>query len=108
MMETKKIKVSVFYPNTQGKKFDMDYYLNKHAALVSKTLGSALVDSTYDKGLGGGAPGAPAPFVAIANLYFNSMEEFGASFGPAVPVFMADMPNYTDIEPVVQVSEVIG
>ena len=108
MMKTNKIKVSVFYPHTEGKKFDMDYYLNKHAALVSKTLGSALIGSSYDKGLGGGAPGAPAPFVAIANLYFNSMEEFGASFGPSVPVFMADMPNYTDIEPVVQVSEVIG
>jgi hypothetical protein len=36
------------------------------------------------------------------------MEEFGASFGTSVPVFMADMPNYTDIEPLVQVSEVAG
>ena len=107
-MKPNRIKVSVFYPNTAGKKFDIDYYLNKHAPLVSKTLGSALVDSSYDKGPGGGAPGSPAPFVAIANLYFNSMEEFGASFGPSAPVFMADMPNYTDIEPVVQVSEVAG
>ncbi|MFD1314646.1 EthD family reductase [Namhaeicola litoreus] len=107
-MKTNLIKVSVFYPNTEGKRFDMDYYLNKHSVLVSKTLGKALIDVSYDKGIGGGAPGASAPFVAIANLYFNSMEDFGASFGPSVPVFMADMPNYTDIEPVVQVSEVAG
>jgi hypothetical protein len=28
------IKVSVFYANEEGKKFDMDYYLNSHIPLV--------------------------------------------------------------------------
>lgn len=101
------IKVSVLYPNGEGKKFDMDYYIDKHVPLVSKTLGDALQGASYDKGLGGGAPGSPAPNVAMANLYFNSMEEFGQAFGAAAPTLMGDLPNFTDIAPVVQISEVM-
>ena len=83
----------------------MDDCLKKHAG--PKSFVSALVDANYDK-KPGEATGSLAPFAAIAHLYVNSMEEFGASFGSSVPVFMADKPNYTDNEPVVQVNEVIG
>lgn len=102
------IKVSVFYPNGEGKTFDMDYYLSNHAPLVSKTLGPALQGASYDKGLGGAGPDAPAEYVAIANLYFNSMEDFGEAFEEGASTLMADLPNFTDIEPVIQISEVVG
>jgi len=46
------IKVSVFYPAGEGKNFDMEYYINNHVPLVSKTLGDALKEASYDKGLG--------------------------------------------------------
>ncbi len=101
-------KVSVFYPNTDGKKFNMAYYCERHVPLVSKTLGKALKGASYDQGMGGGAPGSPAPFVAIAHLYFNSMEEFGQAFTTGAPILMADIPNFTDIEPIVQVSQVVA
>ena len=101
------IKVSVFYPAGEGKNFDMEYYTNIHVPLVSKTLGDALKEASYDKGLGGGAPGSPATYVAMANIYFNSMEEFGQAFGTAAPTLMGDLPNFTNIEPVVQISEVM-
>ncbi|MCJ7465250.1 MAG: EthD family reductase [Maribacter sp.] len=101
------IKVSVFYPNADGKKFDMDYYIGTHVPLVSKTLGTALKGASYDKGLGGGAPGSPATYVSIANLFFDSIEEFGEAFGAAAPTFQADLPNFTNIEPIVQISEVM-
>ena len=32
-------KVSVMYPNGEGKTFDMDYYTNTHLALVGSLLG---------------------------------------------------------------------
>ena len=101
------IKVSVMYPNGEGKNFNMDYYLNSHVPLVSKTLGDALQVASYDKGLGGGAPGSPATYVAMANLYFNSMEEFGQAFATGAPTLMADLPGFTNIEPVIQISEVM-
>lgn len=101
------IKVSVFYPAGEGKNFDMEYYISNHVPLVSKTLGDALKGASYDKGLGGGVPGSPATYTAMANLYFNSMEEFGQAFATGAPKLMGDLPNFTNIEPVVQVSEVM-
>lgn len=101
------IKVSVMYPNGEGKNFNMEYYINNHVPLVSKTLGDALQLASYDKGLGGGAPGTAATYVAMANLYFNTMEEFGQAFAIGAPALMADLPNFTNIEPVVQICEVM-
>ena len=99
------IKLSVFYPNQEGKTFDMDYYCNKHIPMVAELLGDAVKGASVEEGLGGGAPGTPAAFIAMGNLYFDSMESFQNSFGPNAAQIMADVPNYTNIEPVVQLSK---
>ena len=101
------IKVSVLYPNGEGKSFDMDYYCNKHVPMVAKLLGDSVKSASVEKGLAGAAPGSTAAFAAMGNLYFNSMEEFGNSFGPNADRIMADLPNFTNIEPTVQISEVM-
>jgi uncharacterized protein (TIGR02118 family) len=100
------IKVSVFYPNSEGSKFDLDYYVSKHMPMVESEVGPALQGMSVDAGLAGGAPGAPAPYACIGHLLFNSVEAFQTSFGPKAGVIMADIPNYTDIAPVMQISEV--
>lgn len=98
--------VSVFYPYAPDKKFDRGYYLEKHMPLVMNRLrGSGLIRYEVDKGLAGGEPGSPPPFVATARLYFNTLEEFQQGFGAHGSELVADIPNYTDIEPQVQVSE---
>ena len=101
------IKVSVLYPSGEGKHFNMDYYANKHVALVTGLLGDAIVGATVEKGLGGAAPGEKAPFEAMGNLYFESMESFQNSFGPNAAAIMGDVPNFTNIEPRMQISEVV-
>lgn len=101
------IKVSIFYPGGEDTTFDMDYYLNKHVPMVSGLLGEAMIGATIEKGLGGGAPDAPPTYVAMGNIYFNSVESFQNSFGPHAERVMADIPNYTNSEPVIQISEVL-
>lgn len=100
------IKVSVLYANTKGSKFDMVYYLNKHMPMVKQKLGAACKGLAVEQGLAGGAPGAPASYVAMGHLMFDTVEAFQAAFGPHAGAIMADVPNYTDITPVIQVSEV--
>ncbi len=106
-MEKGMIKVSVLYPNGEGKKFDMDYYCNQHVPMVGGLLGNAVKAATVEKGLGGGAPDSPAAYAAMGNLYFDSMDSFQNSFGPNAEKIMGDLPNFTNIEPVVQISEVM-
>jgi uncharacterized protein (TIGR02118 family) len=100
-------KVSVLYPNGEGKTFDMNYYCNTHLPMVNKLLGDSLKGATVEKGIGGAAPGSPAPYAGMGNMYFDSLEDFGKSFGPNAQEIMGDLPNFTNIEPVVQVSEVM-
>ena len=100
------IKLSVFYPNEEGKKFDMDYYLNSHIPMVQEKLGAALKGGAVEQGLGGVEPGSPATYVAMGHLLFDSVEAFQSAFGPHSEAIMADIPNYTDIQPTIQISEV--
>jgi uncharacterized protein (TIGR02118 family) len=100
------IKVSVFYPKEEGKKFDMEYYCNKHIPMVQEKLGTACKGAAIDQGLGGGEPGSPPTYVAMVHLSFDSIEAFQTAYAPHAETIMADVPNYTDIQPVFQISEV--
>jgi uncharacterized protein (TIGR02118 family) len=107
MREHAMIKVSVMYPNTPGARFDHDYYRDKHMPLVKARMGDACKTYTVDKGLAGGAPGAPATYVGMCHIFSDSVEAFQAGFGPHAKEIMGDIKNYTDITPVMQISEVV-
>lgn len=101
------IAVTVMYPQTDDLQFDMDYYMNNHVTLVQDKWGSlGLANIRILKGLGGGAPGAPAPYHAIAILDFESMEDFQAAAGAHGKEIFADIPKFTNAEPVVQISDI--
>jgi uncharacterized protein (TIGR02118 family) len=101
------IKVSVLYPATAGAKFDLDYYTKTHIPLCKLKLGSALRGATVDKGVAGGAPGDSAPYVAVGHLMFDSVDAFRKAMAPVGKEIMADIPNYTTIAPVMQISEIV-
>jgi uncharacterized protein (TIGR02118 family) len=100
------IRVSVLYPHKEGARFDWSYYLSTHMPMVSRKFGAAAKITSVEQGIGGAAPGAPAPYVAIASFVFADVPAFQAAFGPHAQEIMADIPKYTSIEPVVQISEI--
>ena len=100
------IKVSVFYPDREGSKFNMDYYCNSHIPVVREKLGAACKGVAVEQGIAGATPGSRAGFIAMGHLYFDTVEAFQAAFTPHADAIMADIPNYTDIQPTLQISEV--
>jgi uncharacterized protein (TIGR02118 family) len=100
------IKVTVLYENAEGKKFDMAYYCDKHIPMVKQKLGSACKRVEVDQGLGGAQPGSKPRFVAMANLVFESVDAFQNAFAPHADAIMGDIPNYTNIQPIIQLFEV--
>ena len=93
------IKVSVFYPKTEGASFDHDYYREKHVPLCVTSWG--LSGAEIDKGVDG-------PYEAAVHFKFDSMEALGAAMGnPGTADVMADVANYTTIQPVLQTSEIV-
>lgn len=94
------IRLSVLYPATEGATFDHDYYASKHVPLAVKTWGLSGAD--IDKGVNG-------PYVAAVHFTFESLEAMGAAMGvPGTADVMADVPNYTTIQPVMQTSEIVA
>ena len=100
------IKVSVLYPNGSGAKFDMQYYLNSHMPMVKRTIGAAVKGMAVEEGLGGPQPGMPATYLAMGHLLFDSVDAFSAAFAAHAGPIMADIPNYTNTQPIIQVSEI--
>lgn len=101
------IRVSVMYPNNGGS-FKMDYYLNNHKPLVHKLLDKySLVRMDVDKGVGTAQPGAPAPYIAVAHLVFDNVEAMQKGLQTHDPELAADLVNFTDIQPLFQISEIM-
>lgn len=101
------IKVTLLYPNDTGKTFDMDYYSEKHMPMVADILGEALKFYEIDKGMAGRTPDDPVPHLAIGYLYFDRLSDYQEAFGLNAEKIVGDIPNYTNIQPVVQISEVL-
>ena len=102
------IRVTVLYPNKLGGKFDHAYYAERHMKLVNEKLGPmGLVKTEIDMGVAGVPPGSSAPYVALGHLIFNSIEDFQKGFAAHGEELGSDRSNYTDIEPQVQISEIV-
>jgi len=101
------IKVSVLYPNTPDGRFDMEYYRTRHVPLVIERCAGAVKRGEIERGIAG-ADGAAAPFCVAAHMLFDSTQSMQESFGRHVPEFIADLPNFTNIQPTLQISELLS
>ncbi|MCB9895905.1 MAG: EthD family reductase [Planctomycetes bacterium] len=99
-------RLTAVYPAKEGARFDWDYYKTRHFDLVRETcaphglVGAGAVQCVP------GPDGSPAPYVAVATIDFESAEKFAAGFPVAAPILMGDIPNFTDIQPVITVGPV--
>ena len=93
------IRLSVFYPSTEGATFDHDYYRETHVPLCARTWNP--VSAEIDKGIDG-------PNVAAVHLTFESLDALNEAMASEGTTFvMADVANYTNITPVLQTSEIV-
>ena len=102
------IKVSVLYPNTPDGKFDMEYYQSYHVPLVFNRCGDAIKRGEIERGIGGLEPGSDPTFCVAAHMLFDSKESMEETFVANMQEFAADLPNFTNIYPTVQISEVLN
>jgi uncharacterized protein (TIGR02118 family) len=100
------VRISIFYPSKPGSRFDVDYYLNTHMPLTIGMLGPAIKAVSVEIGVIGGMADQLPPFTAICAFTCESVEAFTSAFLPNADVLQSDIPNYTDIAPVIQVSEI--
>ena len=102
-------KISILYPNKKGSRFDIHYYTGTHMPLSIELLRThpGFKGVSVERGLSGSEPGTDATYVAMCHFLFDSIGDFMAAFMPHAARLQGDMPNYTDIKPVIQFSEVL-
>ena len=101
------IKVSVMYPYAAGARFDHAYYRERHMPMMKRLLGDACLYYAVDKGISGRAPGTDPVYVARCDFVCTSVEAYRAASGRHQQEIRGDIANYTDIHPVVQISDVV-
>jgi len=99
------IRVSVHYPKKPGSRFDFEYYTKVHMPRSAELLAPAVRTVSAEIGISGAEPGAPPAFWAIAGFTCESIEAFTQAFLPHAAELQGDIPNYTDVEPIIQVSQ---
>ncbi|ALJ14316.1 EthD family reductase [Sphingopyxis macrogoltabida] len=97
--------ITAIYPNEPGSRFDAGYYQSSHArtaqallaphglTAIRTTVGTAALD------------GSPPPFWAVSEMHFTSRAAFDAGIAAEGAALFADIPNYTNVTPILQVSE---
>ena len=95
--------VTIVYPNKDGATFNFDYYLNQHIPMAVKLFGNGI---EVRKGISS-QTGPSVPYVCICRIRINSLPEYLAIMTQDGGELIADVPNYTNIEPVVQIDEVV-
>ncbi len=101
------ISLTVLYPKTADSRFDMDYYLNTHTPLVRERLTPlGLTGIDLEVGMGGAVPDSPPAYTMIGCRKFNSVEELQNALAVHGPELIGDIPNFTDVQPVMQVSPI--
>jgi uncharacterized protein (TIGR02118 family) len=94
------IRVTVCYPKDEGSTFDMDYYRTTHKEIVMRAL-QGIERFDIDQGLDG-------PYMAMGHLIFPSMEAMQAAMGgPSVGETQEDIKNFTNVQPKIQVSQIV-
>ncbi|MEJ1939255.1 EthD family reductase [Nostoc sp. NIES-2111] len=102
------VVVSVMYPNTPGSRFDHRYYVEDHGALLQRCwAGMGLTEVRLLRGLGA-LGGGPATYQVTALLTFTSMAAFEAAVAAHGAEVLADIPRFTDVQPLVQVNSPLG
>jgi len=99
------IKVTILYPNAPGSHFDADYYVNVHMPLAIELLGTVLKGVSAEIGVAGAVADQPPAFAAVCAFTCESLSAFNEAIQPHASALQGDIPNYTDIVPIIQISE---
>lgn len=96
------IAMKIFYPNIEGARFDMDYYIDHHMRQAKELAGELCkgiaIEGAVDK--------ADSPYIAIGTEYYESVEDYHKALDPYRGMLREDIANFTDIVPVIQFFEV--
>src|SRR5262249_15963206 len=103
------VRIIILYPYVKGSRFDFEYYLQKHMPRSIQLLSAhpGFRGVSVERGIGGATPGSDPAYSAVCLYLFESIDAFVAAFTPHAAELQGDIPNYTNVVPVIQFNEVL-
>jgi uncharacterized protein (TIGR02118 family) len=100
--------ITAVYPERAGSRFDFDDYFGRHLRFARGLLETyGLLAIRVTRGVAA-MDGGPPPFCVIAEMHFRDADGFKRAMAAHGGELLADAQRYTDIEPVLQISELSG
>ncbi|HUK02101.1 MAG TPA: EthD family reductase [Steroidobacteraceae bacterium] len=99
--------ITVLYPNSEGVRFDFDYYREKHATLILRLYGKAIARYELRRGVAGPDGGKPS-YVATINFWIGDQKLFDEAQQKHTAQLIADVPNFTNVMPTIQIDDVVS
>lgn len=96
------IRVMILYPRTEGKKFDAEYYKNKHFPFLKEKLEP--LNAQIEMGVV--AMGMESPYLAVTHMDFKSLQHLAGKYFFNMHDLTEDQDKFTNIKPVYQVGEI--
>ncbi len=100
------IALNILYPAKEGAYFDSGYYFDRHMPSLVQKVRNSLRGMTLAQGVNRGRVGSRPHYFAVCELLFDSTDAAQAVFAAHDEALGGDVHNYTDVAPVMQISEV--
>jgi uncharacterized protein (TIGR02118 family) len=101
------IRITLLYRDSEGAHFDFDYYVNNHIPMSRRLLSDCGLSSIEVqkclRTLDGGKPNV----ICVAHVDFETEDGLSKALKVHGAALMADFPNYTNIEPEIDVCDVL-
>ena len=93
--------LTILYPNSEGVRWDVEYYRTHHMPLIMKLYGKdAIKRFELRKGATGQAPGSPPAYIGSVNIYINDQGAFDAAGKQHGPTLVKDVPHFSSVMPI--------
>ena len=102
------IKMIAFYHNKPGARFNHEYYAGKHADMVHRLLKPmGLIKFEVSQGTSGLDRNSPPPYLTVASVTFETEKALRTAFDKHKDELLADVPNFTNLQPELQICRVL-
>jgi uncharacterized protein (TIGR02118 family) len=100
--------LTILYPNSEGVRWDVEYYRTHHMPLIMKLYGKdAIKRFELRKGATGQTGGAP-PYIGSVNIYINNQDAFDAAGKQHGPTLVKDVPHFSSVMPIAFPTKIHG
>jgi uncharacterized protein (TIGR02118 family) len=101
--------LTILYPNSEGVRWDVEYYRTHHMPLIMKLYGKdAIKRFELRKGAAGQAPGSRPAYIGSVNIYINDQGAFDAAGKQHGPTLVKDVPHFSSVMPIAFPTKIHG